>query len=106
MSTLWVIDTKVRVLPKSSLPQDGSTYYFGRSVVPEDSKEEAVAKLTAALEEDFMIVEEVSSAVDYESKSWDSEMDEDFETNESLEKAKLTGNIMLGCFVSELSLED
>jgi len=105
MPTFWIIDTKVQVLPKSSLPQDGSNYYFGRSVVPEDSKEEAIAKLTAALEEDFMTVVEVTSAVDHESKIWDSKEDEDFETNESLEKSKLTGNIELGCFISELSLE-
>lgn len=106
MSIYWVVDTKVKVLPKSSIPQDGSTYYFGRSIVPEDSKESAIAKLTSALEEDHIILEEVSSIADYESKQWNSEADDNFETNESYEEAKKTGDIAFGCFASEYSLED
>ncbi len=105
MSTFWVIDTKVKVLPQSSLPQDGSTFYFGRSIVPADSKELAISTLSAELESDFMLVEEISDALDYESRSWNSEADEEFETEDSYQKAKLTGNIALGCFVSELSME-
>lgn len=106
MSIFWVIDTKVKVLPQSSLPQDGSTFYFGRSIVPDASKESAVTRLTDALEDDFMIVEEASRVVTYNSQRWDSEADEDFETNESYEKAEQTGKIVFGCFSSELSLED
>ncbi len=102
----WVIDIKVKVLPQSSLPQDGSTYYYGRSIVPDTSKNEAISRLTAQLESEYIIVDEVLNAVPYQSKLWDSEEDEDFETNESFESAKETGEIELGCFASELSMED
>ncbi|WNZ57424.1 hypothetical protein QT397_08825 [Microbulbifer sp. MKSA007] len=106
MSIFWVVDTKVRVLPQSSLPQDGSTFYFGRSIVPDESKESAVARLTAALEEDFMLVEEVSNVTTYDSQQWETEADEDFETKESYKEALQTGEIAFGCFSSELSMED
>ncbi|MFA0813958.1 hypothetical protein [Microbulbifer epialgicus] len=106
MPIFWVIDTKVKVLPQSSLPQDGSTFYFGRSIVPDESRENAVARLTAALEEDFMLVEEVSRVATYDSQQWDTEADEDYETKESYEEAKQTGEIVFGCFASELSMED
>ncbi|BBM00190.1 hypothetical protein [Microbulbifer sp. GL-2] len=102
----WVIDTKVKVLPQSSLPQDGSTFYFGRSIVPDESRENAVARLTATLEEDFMLVEEVSRVATYDSQQWDTEADEDYETKESYEEARQTGGIVFGCFASELSMED
>lgn len=106
MTIYWVIDTKLKVLPQSSVPQDGSTYYLGRSIVPEGSMESAVARLSSALEEDHIILEEVSNIVDYESRQWNSEEDEDFETNESYEEAKNTGSIAFGCFTSEYSLGD
>ncbi|KEQ17064.1 hypothetical protein [Endozoicomonas numazuensis] len=106
MFKYWVIDTKVKVLPNSSLPQDGSKYYYGRSIVPDDSKDQAVFRLTSALEEDFILVEDVSSVVLYENNAWNSDKDEDYETVESFERAKTTGNIEFGCFISELSMED
>lgn len=104
MSIYWVIDTKLKVLPQSSIPQDGSPYYLGRSIVPEDSMESAVARLASALEEDHIILAEVSNIVDYESQQWNSEEDEDFETNESYREAKKTGAIAFGCFTSKSSL--
>jgi len=51
MSNFWVVDTKCKVLPQSALPQDGSTYYYGRSVVPAESKDAAIENLASLLKE-------------------------------------------------------
>lgn len=67
--------------------------------MPDDSKEQAVLSLISALEEGHMIVQAMINAVAYASKTWG---DDDYE---SYEKSKVTGNIELGCFVSELSME-
>ncbi|MDP5211296.1 hypothetical protein [Microbulbifer sp. 2205BS26-8] len=89
----------MKVLPQSPLPQDGGAFYFGRSIVPDDSKENAINRLTSALEEDFMLIEKVSRAVTYDSQQWNSEADEDFEINESHEEAKQKGEVKAPLFV-------
>ncbi len=38
MKDCWVIDSKLNILPESSLTQDGSSYYCARSIVPSESK--------------------------------------------------------------------
>lgn len=70
--------------------------------MPDDSKEQAVLSLISALEEGHMIVQAMINAVAYASKAWG---DDDYEVYEPYEKSKVTGNIELGCFVSELSME-
>lgn len=106
MKIYWVVSTKVRVAPKSSLPQDASSYYYGRSIVPCDTREQAIDSLTSTLKDDFMEIEEVIDIVTYDSKAWVSDEDDNFEINDSFDEASRTGNIALGCFLSELSLED
>jgi len=101
MSDFWVIDTKCKVLPQSVLPQDGSDYYFGRSVVPAESKEVAVEKLTVFLKEQDILVETVLAEVLYEDGNWSD--DDDFEVQLSYEEASNTNEIELGCFISEKS---
>lgn len=83
---------------------DGSEYYYTRSVAPSETKEAAVVNLTNLLEEKSIVIAEVLSISDYESKIWNSEQDEDFETVESFEKSRATGQISIGCVVSELSV--
>jgi hypothetical protein len=106
MSSFWVVDTKVKILPESTLTLDGSEYYYTRSVVPSETEEEAVNSLKGLLEEKSIILSEVLSVSVYESKIWNSEEDEDFETVDSFEKSKKSGEISIGCVVSELSMED
>jgi len=101
MANFWVIDTKCKVLPQSVLPQDGSDYYFGRSVVPAESREVAVEKLTGFLKEQDILVESVLAEVLYEDGNWSD--DDDFEVQLSYEEASNTNEIELGCFISEKS---
>lgn len=97
----WVVDTKCKVLPESSLPQDGSEYYYGRSAVPAADKEQAVAKLATALEEDHIFIESVLDALRFQDGEWDEE--DDFEVHDSFEQAELSSEIGFGCFISEKS---
>ncbi|WP_020410562.1 hypothetical protein [Hahella ganghwensis] len=99
MPDFWVIDTKCKVLPESTLPQDGSTYYYGRSVVPAISKENAIEQLAHELEEDHILIEKVAGAVLFEEGQWDE--DDEFEVHESIGGSKVSHQIELGCFVSE-----
>ncbi|WLQ16568.1 hypothetical protein O5O45_11615 [Hahella aquimaris] len=99
MSLFWVVDTKCKVTPESTLPQDGSAYYYGRSLVPAQSREEAIENLTRYLADDGILVEEVQSAVLYENGHWDA-VDE-FELPQSYADAKLNNEIEIGCFISE-----
>lgn len=105
MPNIWVISTKLYVSEKSSIPQDGSRFYFGRSIVPSHSKEAAINDLTLKLNDDFIDIEKIVDVVEYGSKAWNSAEDDDFETNESYLDALETGSIALGCFISELSME-
>jgi len=101
MSDFWVIDTKCKVLPESTLPQDGSAYYYGRSVVPAPSKEKAIEQLTHALEEDHILIEQVLGAVTYQDGQWNES--DDFEVHDSYEESVMTNEIEPGCFISEKS---
>lgn len=101
MSNFWVIDTKCRVLPQSALPQDGSVYYFARSVVPAESREVAIEKLTGLLKEQDILVESVLEGILYENGNWAD--DDDFEVQLSFEEASNSNEIELGCFISEKS---
>ncbi len=103
MSRFWVIDTKCKVLPHSELPQDGSTYYFGRSVVPANSKEIAIEKLIQILKDNHILVETILAAVLYEDGHWDDE--DDFEVHASFEESNATNEIEIGCFISEKSIQ-
>lgn len=98
MANLWVIDTKCTVSPQSSLPQDGSLFYYGRSVVPAVSKVRAIEQLTQALREDHMHIEDILNAVRADDGNWSA--DDDFEVYDSIAEAKATNAIALGCFVS------
>jgi hypothetical protein len=103
MSNLWVVDTKCKVLPTSAIPQDGSLFYYGRSVVPADSEGAAVKLLTEALEENHILIETVISSVLYDDGHWKD--DDEFEVHNSCEDARQTNEIELGCFVSEKSFQ-
>lgn len=103
MSDFWVVDTKCKVLPQSALPQDGSAHYYGRSVVPAESKEAAIEKLASTLKGQDILMEAVLATVIYEDGSWDE--NDDFEVQISFEEASNTHEIELGSFVSEKSLK-
>lgn len=75
-------------------------------MVPSETEEEAVNSLKGLLEEKSIILSEVLSISVYESKTRNSEEDEDFETVSSFERSKSSGEISIGCVVSELSMED
>jgi len=102
MTTYWVIDTKCKVQPESTLPQDGSAYYYGRSVVPATSQEQAVALLTGALEDDHTIIEEILQIISADEGDWSE--DDEFEVLETITEAKENEAIALGCFISEKTL--
>lgn len=102
MSNFWIIDTKCTVLPQSALPQDGSAHYYGRSVVPAESREHAIQKLVAALKEQDILVDTVLATVVYEGGLWD---DDEFDVQTSFEEASNTNEIEIGCFLSEKSMK-
>ncbi|WP_246841227.1 hypothetical protein [Hahella sp. CCB-MM4] len=83
------------------MPQDGSTYYYGRSVVLADTMELAIEQLTQALKKDHILLEEVQQVVTYEDGQWTE--DDDFEVHESLRDSMLSNEIEFGCFISEKS---
>lgn len=101
MPHFWVVDTKCKVLPESVIPQDGSQFYYGRSVVPASSREAAVEQLIIALKESGILVDTVLVTVPYQEGEWSD--DDDFEVHLSFEEASITNTIELGCFVSEKS---
>ena len=103
MSTFWVVDTKCKVLPQSALPQDGSAHYYGRSVVPAESREHAIEKLVTALKEQDILVDTVLATVVYEDGRWDD--DDEFEVQTSFEEATETNEVEIGCFLSEKSMK-
>lgn len=106
MSKYWVVDTKAKVLSASSFEQDGSEFYFGRSIVPAETANIAVKALSELLKENHVEVVEVIAAVDYHSKSWDSDHDDFYDTDESYEEAKSSNSIRLGIFASETTLKE
>lgn len=102
MFDFWVVDTKCKALPQSALPQDGSAYYYGRSVVPAESREHAIEKLVAALKEQDILVDAVLATVVYEDGLWN---DDEFDVQASFEGAKNTNEVEIGCFLSEKSMK-
>lgn len=106
MPTFWVVDVIAEILPGSTFEQDGSDWYRGRSVVPAESVNEALDKLTSELKSDCVDITRVVSIVDYSDKSWDSEDDEFYETIDSYEKALRTNEIALGIFASSTYLKN
>lgn len=102
MTTYWVIDTKCKVQPESTLPQDGSNYYYGRSVVPSSFQEQAITLLTEALKEDHTTIEEILNVVNADDGDWSE--DDEFEVLDSIAEAKENNSLALGCFISEKSL--
>ena len=107
MLKFWVIDTKATMSPDCSINFEGyDGFYYGRSIVPSESADEAAKSLTAFLKEDHIEVVEVIAVVDYGSKSWDASDDEIFSTEESYEMSKSTNSIRLGSFISEETLRE
>ncbi|MCH9692676.1 MAG: hypothetical protein K0U59_11565 [Gammaproteobacteria bacterium] len=105
MSTFWVVDTKAKIAPESTYEQDGSKWYYGRSIVPADSIEEALTLLRAALKNKHVVIESVLSIIDYNHSTWDSEKDELHETIETYEKAKAHNEVVTGSFASGMYLD-
>ncbi|WP_062266580.1 hypothetical protein [Endozoicomonas arenosclerae] len=105
MLTFWVIDTKAKIQPASSYEQDGSQWYFGRSIVPAESVEEAVSLLRTALNDKYVEIDSILAVVSYDHKTWDSEDDELYETVESYEKSKEANEVVTGVFASGMYLE-
>ena len=106
MSRFWVVDTKAKILPGSSFEQDGSDFYFGRSIVPAETFDSAVKALIEVLKENCVEVVDVSSVVDYSTRAWDSESDDFFDTQHSYEVSKETNSIRVGVFASEETLRE
>jgi tRNA A37 threonylcarbamoyladenosine dehydratase len=105
MLKFWVIDTKAKIAPQSTYEQDGSEWYYGRSIAPETSEDKAVDLLKATLKKKHVEVETIISVVDYSSRVWDTEDDELYETVESYEKSKLNNEVITGVFASSMYLE-
>lgn len=100
MQEFWVIDTKCKVSQNSPMPQDGSKYYFGRSVVPAASKSEAIEMLSQYLKHDCIYIEETLGAIRYEDGNWSND---DYDVKDSFDDAQASNEIELGCFISEKS---
>ena len=98
MPEFWVIDIKCKALPNSPLPQDGSEYYFSRSVVPGTSKDEAVEMLIEHLKYENIIVDKMLETIRYEDGDWSND---EYNVKDSFEDAQESHEIEPGCFVSE-----
>ncbi|WP_444942891.1 hypothetical protein ACJJIK_12245 [Microbulbifer sp. ZKSA006] len=105
MSKFWVVDTKSKIAPESSYEQDGSEWYYGRSIVPAKSAEDAIDLLKMALRDKHVEVDTILAVVDYSHQSWESDDDELYETVESYEKSKANNDVVTGVFVSGMYLE-
>lgn len=91
-----------RSLGQSFISGKSSAYYYGRSVVPAESRERAIEILVAALKEQDILVETVLATVVYEDGLWD---DDEFDVQASFEEAKNTNEIEIGCLLSEKSMK-
>jgi hypothetical protein len=105
MSTFWVVDTKAKIAPDSSYEQDGSEWYYGRSIVPAKSAEEAIDLLKMALRDKHVEVDAILAVVNYNHQQWESDDDELYETVESYEKSKANNEVVTGVFASGMYLE-
>ena len=98
MTDFWVIDTKCKVSPESGLPQDGSEFYYGRSVVPAENEKIAISKLRELLKSHKIIIDKVLESIIYENGFWE---DDKFDVHNSYEESKAENSVELGCFLSE-----
>lgn len=105
MSTFWVIDTKAKIAPESTYEQDGSEWYYGRSIVPAKSAEEALELLKVALKEKRIEIDATLAIVNYDHQTWESDDDELYDTEESYEQAKENNEVVTGVFASGMYLE-
>lgn len=105
MSKFWVVDTKAKIASESSYEQDGSKWYYGRSIVPAKSAEEAIDLLKMALRDKHVEVDVILAVIDYSHQSWESDDDELYETVESYEKSKANNEVVTGVFASGMYLE-
>lgn len=99
MQNLWMIKTRCQVSPESHLPQDGSTYYYGHSVSPAQTRAQAIKLLSAYLAENQIFVQDILDVqlFDYQQLP----TDDTFDIGESIHESMARGEIALGCFVSE-----
>lgn len=102
MRDLWVIDVKCTVSPESSLPQDGSEFYYARCAVPAPSESEAIALLTDHLAEDQIKLVELILIRSSDAEDWSE--DDDYEVLDSIDQAQASNSIATGCFISERTL--
>ncbi|AZZ92792.1 hypothetical protein EUZ85_19510 [Hahella sp. KA22] len=100
MKIFWVIDTKVTALEGCGLSDDGSTYIFGRTVVPASTEEEAVSALKAHFDQSRIQLEEVISVVAYDEGDWSSDR---HLLSKAYRLAKATNDIRSAAFISERS---
>lgn len=105
MEKFWVADTKAKISSESSYEQDGSEWYYGRSVVPARSAEDAISILKMALRDKHVEIEAVLAVVDYTHQNWDSDDDDLYDTVESYEKSKAKNQVVTGVFASGMYLE-
>ncbi|ROS05391.1 hypothetical protein EDC56_0921 [Sinobacterium caligoides] len=105
MTEFWVIDTKVKVSPESSYEQDGSEWYYGRSVVPARSVEEAIQLLSRSLKAKHVYIENILAVINYDHQNWNSVDDEQYKTTESYEKSKEKNDVVTAVLASGLYLE-
>jgi len=101
----WVIDSKAKILPHSTYEQDGSDWYYGRSVVPANSVEAAIDLLKMALRDKHVELDCLLAVIEFGHQKWESEKDELYETLESYEKAVQTNEVVTGVFASSSYLE-
>ncbi|WP_444928638.1 hypothetical protein ACJJIF_12255 [Microbulbifer sp. SSSA002] len=103
----WVVDATSNILLRSSIKfDDYDGLYYSRSIVPANSPEEAIKELTSVLKEDHIEVVEILSAVDFNSKSWNSKHDEYFSTTELHKKSRISNTIIFGLFTPKEPLEE
>ncbi|QIL89387.1 hypothetical protein GNX18_06140 [Microbulbifer sp. SH-1] len=102
MSTFWVIEAKVEHREDSSMPSDGCDISYGRSVVPAETKDEALELFKAALAEQKIYITEIYSITDYRKGDWS---DDIFDLEQTYEKASIGPEISLGTFISQEAMD-
>jgi hypothetical protein len=102
MLIFWVIEAKVEHREDSSMPSDGCEISFGRSVVPAETKSEALALLKAALAKNKIHITETYAVTDYNRGDWS---DDIFDLDQTYEKASIGPEICLGTFISQEAMD-
>jgi hypothetical protein len=103
MQNLWMIKTRCHVQPESELPQDGSDFYYGRSVSPAQTQAQAIEQLREYLAANQIFVQDVLDVQLVDPKQLPT--DDDFDICESIQESTTTGEIALGCFLSESTMK-